>query len=97
MDAEQRLVGAEGVELLLGQPAPQVQGGVHGQDRVALADDEAVAVRIIGVQRRKHPAIERRDDVGNRQRRADMPDVRPLRLLEDDAPDAGGRDRPGFR
>ena len=56
-----------------------------------------IAVRIIGVQPRKDPAVERRDDVGDRQRRADVPDVRPLRLLEDDAPDAGGRDRPGFR
>ena len=97
VDAEQRFVGAVGVELLLGQPAPQEQRRVDREDRVAFADDETVAVRIIGVQPRKDPSVERRNDVGDRQRRADVPDVRPLRLLEDDAPDAGGRDRPGFR
>jgi hypothetical protein len=44
MDAEQAAVGAVRVEVGLCEPAPEEHRRVHGEDRVALPQDEAVAI-----------------------------------------------------
>ena len=93
MDAEQAPVGAVAVEGVLGEPAAEEERRVDGQHGVALGEDEAVPLRIREVPDAQHPPIERGDDVRDRERRADVADPRALRLLEDDPPDAGRRQR----
>ena len=54
---------------------------------MALRQHEAVALGVVRARDPQHVLVERGDDVGDRERRADVADVRPLRLLEDDAAD----------
>ena len=70
------------------QPVAEVERRVDGEARVALREHEAVAVRVARVGRLENVRVERRDDVGDRQRRADVTDARPHGLLEDDAANA---------
>ena len=76
MHAEQAAVAAVGVERRLrrGQPR-QAQRRVERERRVALREDEAVAVGVVGAGSAQHVPVERGEDVGDRQRRADVADV----------------------
>ncbi len=65
-----------------------MERGVERERRVALREHETVAVRVAGIGRLENVRVERGDDVGDRQRGADVTDARPLRLLEDDAANA---------
>ena len=86
MNAEQAAVRAERVELALGKPASREQRRVECQGRMALGQHEAVTLRIVRTGNVQDGAVQRGDDLGNGQRRADVPHMRSVRLLEDDPP-----------
>src|SRR5689334_9197422 len=87
MRTDERGVAAVRVELLLTHPAAEMERRVEGERRVSLREHEAVAVRSCGIGDRECLPVEPGQDVRNRERRADVPDLRPIRLLDDDAPD----------
>ena len=92
MRAEQRAVPRERVELVLAQQSAQVQRGVERERRVALREHEPVPAGIVGADAAQNAAVEDRDEVGDRERRADVAHVRALRLLQHDASDLAGED-----
>src|SRR5688572_11802604 len=57
---------------------------------MALRHDEAIAVGVVELRATDAVRVHRRDEIGDRQRRADVPDTRTLRLLDHDAPDGTG-------
>ena len=67
-----------------------MQRGVERERGVAFGEHEAVAVGIVGPAPRERAGEERGEDVGDREARADMADVRAPRLLDHDTPDPIG-------
>jgi hypothetical protein len=59
---------------------------------MTLRHHEAIALGIVVTGNVEHPAVECRDHVGHRQRRAYVAHVGALRLLEHDPPDGAPRD-----
>jgi hypothetical protein len=76
MHAEQAVVAAVRREIARREPAAQRERGVERERRVSFREHEAVAVGIVGIGDAQDAAVERRQDVGDRQRRADVADVR---------------------
>ena len=81
--AEDRAVGAVRVEVRGVEPAGLVQRRVQRERGMALGEDEAVAVGVIVAVAAQHAAVQRRQHVGDRETRSDVPDARPERLLDD--------------
>ena len=69
--------------------AGSVQRGVERERRVALREHEAVAVGIVRRRRGGH-AEERREDLGDRERGADVADAGSMGLFEDRVAELGG-------
>jgi hypothetical protein len=86
--SEEGVVAAVGPELLIGQDTPGMQCSVEREHGMALGQHEAVAVRITRVALGQDAAIDRRQEVGDRQSGADVADAGAHRLLQHDAPDA---------
>ena len=91
VDAEVAPVAAVRVERRLIEPAAEEQGSVDREHGVALCQHEAVAIVCPRRRHAEHASVQRRDDVGDRQGRADVAHVRPLRLFDDDPPDFRSR------
>jgi hypothetical protein len=53
---------------------------------MALAEHEAIAIGRVERRQAQHLAVERGDDVGDRERGADVPHPGALRLLNHDPP-----------
>jgi hypothetical protein len=85
--AQQAAVTAEGVEGLEIHEVSQMESHVHRQCRMALGQDEAIAVWSGGTDSLEDAPIEDRYDVGHRQLRPDVADARPPGLLEDQTTD----------
>ena len=82
---EPRPVLAVGRELVERQQVAKMESGVDREARVALREHEPVTVRVARVDGLEDVCVERGDDVRDGERRADVADARPHRLLEDDA------------
>ena len=97
MRPEPRAVLAVSRELVVRQPVAEVERRIEREARVALREHEPVAVGVARVVDLEDVRVERRDDVRDGERRADVTDARPHGLLEHDAADpvAQGR-RSGF-
>ncbi len=85
-------IGVVGLESLMRQVAGEVKSRVQGERRVALRHHKAIALRVVRTAP-EHSPVKGGEDVGNRQCRADMSNIGPLRLLEDVAADALAGDR----
>src|SRR6185436_9141070 len=94
MHPQQTRVRAVAVELLLGQPAAQLESSVERQRGMALRENEAITLEIVGSGDKKHVAVQGRDDLRDAQRRPDVADLGALRLLDYDAPDRSRLDCP---
>ena len=90
---EPAAVDAEARELVAVDRARLVQRGVQREARVALREHEAVALGIVRPVALQHAGVERAEDVRDGQARADVPDVRTLRLLDHDTADPVTQDR----
>jgi hypothetical protein len=87
MDTEQTVVAAILAQLFFRDPAFQKESSVKGESGVPLRKNESVAIRIVRIGDSKRATVQRGDDVGNGESRADVPDVSALGSVEDDAPD----------
>jgi hypothetical protein len=85
VDAKQRFIRAEGVEFVLGQVAGHVERRIESKGGMAFGHDEAVTVWIVRLPPENSP-IQGGQYVSHRERRPDVADVRPLRLVKDVAP-----------
>src|SRR5713101_3563676 len=92
VDAKQGFIPAEGVEYVLRQVAGHVERRIESEGGVAFGHDEAVAVGIVRLSPENSP-VQGGQYVSHRERRPDVADVRPLRLVKDVAPKALAGDR----
>jgi hypothetical protein len=70
----------------------EVKSRIQGERRVALRHHKAIALRIVRVAP-EDPPVKGGEDVGDRQGRPDVPNIGPLRLLEDVPTNALAGDR----
>ena len=91
MRAREAGVGAVARQRLLVYPAARAKSRVDRQRRVALGENEAIAVRIVRTFDAQHASVQRGDDIGDGERRTDVTDIRPLRARQNRNSDLAGK------
>ena len=84
VDSEKRAVRTVLIQGFSREQTFQVQRCIHRQRSMPFREDEAVALRIVRRAYVQHAPVQRDNQVHHRERGADVPDIRTLRLVENE-------------
>lgn len=88
MDAEQSAITAKCREGFFRDPALYRENREQRKSGVAFGQDEAITIRIVRRGDAQDVTVQDRQNIGNAKIGADMPDVRALRLPQNNLPDS---------
>src|SRR4029079_740924 len=92
--AEARTGPTEGVEFTLIEPSGEHERGEQPERRVPLRQHDPISIVLVGPPS-QHGAVERGEDLRNRQGRTDVADIGTIRVLDHKAPDVSRQRRAG--